>query len=431
MKAVRLMSKAIITPNKLSGTIAVPPSKSYSHRGLIAAALSVGSSKVDNLLFSKDIEATLDCLKSLDVKFHRVGDSVIFEESKLQIVDPIFRCNESGSTIRFMVPIAAAVGGDMEFIGEGRLVSRPLDPYIDIFNTQQIENSFENGLLPLRVNGKLNSGIFNVPGNISSQFITGLLYALPLLEGNSEIHITNKLESINYVDLTIDILEKFGVVVVVNSDYSIFKIKGNQKYLTSNYTVEGDFSQAAFWLVAGLISDGIKLKNIKSDSLQGDKAIIDISLKMGGKLSFIEDILDVQKSATKGIVIDVSDIPDLVPILAVLGSLSEGRTEIINGARVRLKESDRLKAIATELNKIGGDITETEDGLIINGVDGFTGGEVEGWNDHRIVMALSIASIACKDKLIINDAKAVEKSYPHFFKDFVDLGGIIDELCME
>lgn len=425
------MSRVIIKPNKLSGTIDIPPSKSYSHRGLIAAALSAGSSKVDNLLFSKDIEATLDCLKSLDVKFNKFKNHVVFEESKLHIINPIFRCNESGSTIRFMVPIAAAVGGDMEFRGEGRLVSRPLDPYIDIFNKQQIKNSFENGNLPLHIHGKLSSGIFDVPGNISSQFITGLLYALPLLDGNSEIHITNRLESVNYVDLTIDILNQFGVVIDVNSDYSIFKILGNQKYLANDYTVEGDFSQAAFWIVAGIISDGMRLINLKLDSLQGDKAIIDIALKMGGKLSFQDGHLCVEKSNTKGIVIDVSDIPDLVPILAVLGSLSEGRTVITNGARVRLKESDRLKAIATELNKIGGDIKETEDGLIINGVGEFTGGEVDGWNDHRIVMALSVASIACKEKLIINDAKAVEKSYPHFFEDFIDLGGIIDELCME
>lgn len=425
------MSKVIIIPSNLEGIVNVPPSKSYSHRGLIAAALSKGYSRVDNVLFSKDIEATLDCLSSLNVKFSRNYDAVNFEGSKLNIVNNIFNCNESGSTIRFMVPIAAAIGGDMEFRGEGRLVSRPLDPYVDIFNKQSIQNSFDNGLLPLKVSGKLQSGIFEVPGNISSQFITGLLYALPLLDGDSEIHITNKLESVNYVDLTVDILKKYGIEVEINDDYSIFNIKGNQQYKEYDYTIEGDYSQAAFWIVAGTICEGLKLKNLSMNSLQGDRAIIDIVRKMGGKVSFCEEYLDVEKSSTKGMVIDVSDIPDLVPILAVLGSLSEGRTEIINGARVRLKESDRLKAIATELNKIGGDIKETEDGLIINGVSGFSGGEVDGWNDHRIVMALSIASIACSTKLTINDAKAVEKSYPQFFDDFVNVGGNIDELCME
>lgn len=425
------MSKAIIKVSKLSGTVNIPPSKSYSHRGLIAAALAGGGSKIDNLLFSKDILATIECLKSININFELGSDYAITNNSELKIVNSDMLCNESGSTIRFMIPIAAAIGGKSKFHGEGRLVSRPLDPYLSIFEKQGINYNMNENELPLYIDGKLEADNFDVPGDISSQFITGLLFALPLLNNNSEINITTNLESKNYVDLTTDIMKQFGVNVSTSDDYLNFVIEGNQKYKAFNYTIEGDYSQAAFWIVAAIIGDGLKLDKLSEKSLQGDKEIIDIAKRMGADIKFEEGILNVKKSKTKGTIIDVSQIPDLVPILAVLASLSEGKTTIINGERVRLKESDRLEAIACELNKIGGNIKETKDGLIIEGVGKFTGGNVEGWNDHRIVMALTVASLVCSEDLIISDSRAVDKSYPHFFDDFAKLGGNVDELHME
>lgn len=425
------MNKVIVKKSKLSGTLSIPPSKSYSHRGLIAAALAGGKSKIDNLLFSKDILATIDCLRSINVEFELGEDYAIAYNKELKVINKDMMCNESGSTIRFMIPIASAIGGQTEFHGEGRLVSRPLDPYLDIFNKQGINYIMDQNELPLKIDGKLRADRFDVPGDISSQFITGLLFALPLLEGSSEINMTSELQSKNYVDLTTDIMKQFGVEVIVNEDYSKFTIAGNQTYKSCNYTIEGDYSQAAFWIVAAIIGNDLNLSKLSKESLQGDKEIIDIAKRMGADIEFNNDLLQVKKSNTKGTIIDVAQIPDLVPILAVLASLSEGKTTIINGERVRLKESDRLEAIACELNKIGGNIIETKDGLIIEGVSGFTGGSVEGWNDHRIVMALTVASLACSKELIINDSRAVDKSYPHFFEDFKMLGGCVNELHVE
>lgn len=425
------MSKVIVKPSKLSGTINIPPSKSYSHRGLIAASLAGGGSKIDNLLFSKDILATIDCLKSINVEFEIGSDYAIANNKELKIVNSDMPCNESGSTIRFMIPIAAAIGGETKFHGEGRLVSRPLDPYLSIFDKQGISYDMKGKELPLFINGKLEADTFDVPGDISSQFITGLLFALPLLTNKSEINITTKLESKNYVDLTTDIMKQFGVDVSSSEDYSKFIIEGNQTYKPFNYTIEGDYSQAAFWIVAAIIGNDLKLAKLSEQSLQGDKEIIDIAKRMGADIKFEDGLLNVKKSKTEGTIIDVAQIPDLVPILAVLASLSEGKTTIINGERVRLKESDRLEAIACELNKIGGNIKETKDGLIIEGVGKFTGGNVEGWNDHRIVMALTVASLVCSEELVINDSRAVDKSYPHFFEDFAKLGGNVNELHME
>ncbi|MBK5242857.1 3-phosphoshikimate 1-carboxyvinyltransferase [Clostridium sp.] len=420
------MTNIKITPSILQGKILVPPSKSLCHRAVIAAGLSSENCNIENIVFSEDILATCNAMKDLGVSVTKGRNNVIINGNNfLNITQNEIDCAESGSTLRFLIPIALLTGSEFTFTGSGRLVARPLTPYYKIFKEQDIKYSPSEGL-PLTIQGKLKAGVYKLPGNISSQFITGLLFALPLLNGDSKIIVTTELESKAYVDLTIDILSKFSVHIE-NIGYKEINIVGNQKYIARNYRVEGDFSQAAFWIVAGILGGDIQCEDMNINSLQGDKAIVDIIMKMGGNISIEEGRIKAKKSKTHGIIIDASECPDLVPILAVLASLSHGTTEIINAGRLRIKECDRLKAMATELTKLGGDVVETEDGLIIHGKESLEGGTVDSYNDHRIAMALSIASIRSNGPVIINDSACIKKSYPGFYKDFVMLGGKINE----
>lgn len=414
--------KLLINPNKLSGEISPPPSKSLSHRAIIAASLSDGLSIIDNIALSDDVIATCEAMENFGVVINR-GKSHLEVSSVGKLIRPIhpINCKESGSTLRFLIPFASLVDEPVIFDGVGGLRTRPLTPYVDIFKKNDVRCIYEDEL-PMIVEGSLKPGKYEITGDISSQFITGLMFVLPTLDGDSVIEITSELESKGYIDLTLDYLKEFGIEIA-NNQYKEFVIKGNQKYQSKNITVESDFSQAAFWVVAGLIGNGLTLKNLNMDSNQGDKAILDITKAMQGKINNDSTTLSVEKSNTVGTIIDASQCPDIVPILAVLGALSEGETKIINAGRLRIKESDRLKAISTELTKLGADIKETEDGLVINGKSELCGGEVEGWGDHRIVMSLAIASIRCSEPVVINGWKAIEKSYPTFFKDFEKLGG--------
>lgn len=421
-----------ITPAKLEGDIVIPPSKSLSHRAVIAAGLCKGQSTVDNIIFSQDITATCSAMEALGVSIKREANNdgteklTITGSEKLTVKKEVIDCSESGSTIRFFIPLALTEENSVTFTGRGKLVSRPLEVYYNIFDEQKIEYSTSNGELPLKVKGKLKAGSFKMPGDISSQFITGLLFTFPLLDGDSEIVITNTLESKGYVDLTLDILKKYGIKVE-NHNYQSFCIKGNQTYKEMDYRVEGDFSQAAFWLVAGVIGGNLNCLDLNPHSLQGDKAIIDIINKMKGNLRGTDGKIISASAATKAAVIDGSQCPDIIPVLAVLAAVSEGTTEIINAGRLRIKECDRLKAMATELTKIGADVEEREDGLIIKGKSLLKGGEVDSWNDHRIAMALAVASIRCTEPVTIRNSGAVKKSYPAFWEDFKKLGGKIDE----
>ena len=424
-----MVDKIIIKPKLLKGNIVVPPSKSLGHRGIIAAALSQGVSKVDNIQLSKDIEATIDIMKELGAIIDINDDSLLIDGSNIFSYERNLdlKCNESGSTIRFLIPLALTKRGDYIFHGEGKLVTRPLEPYYEIFNKKGIEYSTTEGGLPLRISGKLTSGTYRVRGDISSQFITGLLFSLPLLDGDSRIYVTTKLESKGYIDLTLQVLKDFGIQIE-NNDYREFNIKGNQRYHSRDYYIEGDYSQGAFFLVAGALGSSIICSGLNKNSLQGDKVILDILEAMGCSIDESEEGIKVNPSKTKGIKIDASNCPDLVPILTVLASLSEGETRIINAKRLRIKECDRLHAITTELCKVGANIIELEDSLIISGVSELKGGEVNSHNDHRIVMALAIAATRAKGEVIINNPSAVEKSYPNFFKDYVKLGGECDGL---
>ncbi len=407
-----------ITPSKLNGAINIPSSKSMTHRVLICAALAEGTSIISNVTFSKDIYATIDALKS-------AGAEISVENSLITVTGIAGRipetadidCCESGSTLRFMIPVTAALGINTIYRGEGRLPERPITPYIRELTKKGINFDYNN-TMPFSVSGQLKSGVFELEGDVSSQFITGLLFALPLLENDSEIVMTSRLESKPYADMTVTCLKQFGVEVS-ETDNGYF-IKGGQKFSPMNTAVEGDYSQAAFFYVANVLGSDIKINNLLPDSTQGDKKIVEI----------ISSLCYNNKELPDGFRIDASDIPDLVPILGVLGTFCKGKSEIFNAARLKIKESDRLTATADALNALGGKVTPTEEGLIIEHSE-LRGGIVDSVGDHRIAMSAAIAATICSESVTIKNAEAVEKSYPDFFRDYTNLGGTANVINLE
>lgn len=414
------MDYVTIEPGRLKGTVKVPPSKSEAHRAIIAAALSGGECRVDNIAMSADITATLDGMRALGCKYtvSKGGGYVKLapKSRKFSGKEIEIDCAESGSTLRFLIPIALLSGKDIKFTGRGRLMQRPMKPYFDMFDKKGIV--YEKGQDYLKLSGKLESGLYKLPGDISSQFITGLLFALPQLDGDSKIEVTTPMESKGYIDMTLNVLKQFGIEIQ-NKNYRRFIIQGGQSYTPRDFTVEGDYSQAAFFLVAGAIGCDVTCTGLKSDSLQGDKAIIDIIKQTGAQIEETkEGIRAVHTANMHGITVDVRDIPDLVPILAVLLSFCRGESRIINAGRLRMKESDRLAAITSELKQLGGNIAEGGDSLTINGVQALCCNTVSSWNDHRIAMATAIAACRCEGDgvNIMGGKEAVKKSYPDFFE---------------
>ena len=408
-----------ITPTKLSGSVQIPPSKSVAHRMIISAALAKGRSVISNLYPSVDILATIDCMKQLGAKIELDGDvAIIYGIEKLP-ERALLDCHESGSTMRFLIPVVCALGVECTFVGRGKLPTRPITPYLEQFPKHGIEFDLSGAkageILPCTVRGKLTAGRFEIGGGISSQFITGLLLALPLLGGDSEIALTSHLESRPYVDITMGCLNEFGVQV--SESKNSFFVAGGQEFKAHDCIVEGDYSQAAFFRVANSLGCDIKIEGLSERSLQGDRQIMEIcnnAEALGGGL--------------KPFSIDCSDIPDLVPILTVLACFCNGRSEITNVARLRIKESDRLEAISNCLNRIGGKVVAYEDRLVIEGVQSLSGGEIDCYNDHRIPMAMSIAAVKCTNPLILRGAECIAKSYPNFFEHYNALGGKAGEI---
>ncbi len=340
--------------------------------------------------------------------------------SALENDDKIVDCIESGNTLRFVIPVAAALGKSVTFVGSGRLPERPLETFLELLPKHNIKCA-SNGRLPLSIEGKLTAGKYEIAGNISSQYISGLLFALPILDGDSEIVLTTRLESKPYIDLTIKVMRDFGVEV--QETESGYLVRGNQQYKTRDYIVESDWSQAAFFLVGGAVGKSVALKGLDMNSVQGDKAIVDILKKFGADIEIKENEIISRKAELKGIKIDVSDIPDTVPALAVAAAYANGRTEIVGGERLRFKESDRIESVVSNLKRLGADVTETSDGMIINGGKKLKGAELLGYNDHRIVMAFSIAALFAGGETIITEANSINKTYPSFFEDYNRIGG--------
>lgn len=431
-----------IKSSKLSGELTIPPSKSFAHRALICAALSKGKSIINNIELSDDIKATLEAVKSFGT-VSKVGDMSIEiegirknagEEIETDNDLHVINCNESGSTLRFMIPIAAVLGYKCIFEMSGNLGKRPLDVYYDIFDKNGVK--YEKGENYLEIDGKLGAGEYDIPGNISSQFITGMLFALSMLEDDSVINILDNIESKSYIDITLASLKDFGIEIE-HDNYRKFRIKGNQKYKckgentdSNEYTVEGDFSQGAFFLCADAIGNNVNVKGLRKGSIQGDKATVNILERMGCERVYDEcDDIKMKVNSLNSTIIDATDCPDIIPILSVCAAFANGTTEIVNAKRLRIKECDRLSAINEELSKLGANIEEREDSLIIhgNGNKKLKGGcEVWSHKDHRICMMLSIASTICEEEIVIKDAECISKSYPRFFEDFEKLGGCVE-----
>ena len=380
-----------ISPCKLSGAVTPPPSKSMAHRAVLAQMLSAQPGTIGNSGSSQDIQATERCVKAL----------ISAHPGTLPLLD----CGESGSTLRFLIPIALAVAGGGRFTGHGRLMERPQQPYFDLFDEKGISYELSNGVLTIQ--GRLTPGVYALPGNVSSQFVTGLLYALPLLPGESEIRMTSPLESSSYVTMTLDVLKQFGIRVD-NFRYERFRIPDSQAYHGRDITLEADWSQAGFWYAANFLDNHVDIQGLNHQSSQGDMVISRLYWTL---------------AKPGDAVIDISDCPDLLPPLAVMSALRQGTTRFTNAARLRIKESDRLATTAALLNTLGGRAEELPEELIVHGQPVLTGGIVNGANDHRIVMAAAIAATACTDSVTIQGAEAVNKSYPTFWNDYKHLGG--------
>lgn len=400
-----------ITPGPLRGSITPPPSKSQAHRVIIGAGLSAGESIIRNVSPSQDITATLSCMEALGASVRWEGEMEVHISGIAKKTEPgkLF-CGESGSTLRFFIPIALAVYGRGEFHGKGRLMERPQEPYFEIFREKGIAFSREDDTL--YINGSLTPGDYKLRGDVSSQFITGLLYALPLLPGDSEIILTTPLESAGYIDMTVDALNRFGVTVTRTAQG--FLVPGNQTYTPADTAVEADYSQAAFFYAAKGMGNPLEITGMNSASKQGDRIILPYEAKLDrpGEIS-----------------LDVRECPDLVPPLAVRAALRDGAvTHITNAARLRIKESDRLRSVTDVLSALGADISEEPEGLTIRGKKTIPGGvTVDSWNDHRIAMMAAISATCCEKPVTVTGAECVRKSYPDFWRDYAMLGGSLEE----
>lgn len=413
---------AKVYPSSCHGHVVIPPSKSMAHRAIICAALANGTSRIDNVAYSQDILTTMEGMRALgaeitahddfvEVKgisdFSRCGDQEIF-------------CNESGSTLRFFIPLFSLCNKAITFTGQGRLMERPQSVYEELFHAQGLR--FEHHKDKITIEGALHSGTFTLAGDVSSQFISGLLFTLPLCEGDSLITIQEPFESRSYVILTMQMLEHFGIKTEFLNANTI-KIKGKQKYHASCYTIEGDYSQLAFFACLAALQHDLSITGVSHTSRQGDKVIMKILKQAKVAYREIPNGYHIMKSDVKGCEIDLADCPDLGPILCVLAAFAQGKTHIKNAGRLRLKESDRIAAMESELTKLGVDMHSINGDIYIEGKPTYPGGvTLEGHQDHRIVMSMAVAAALCQEPSTIVGAHAVAKSYPQFFDDLKQVG---------
>lgn len=390
--------KVEIEKGRASGKIKAPPSKSYAHRLLICGALAEGNSQIDGVSESVDMKATLECIKALGADFTKNGDTVSINGG-IKEGNRQFHCYESGSTLRFFIPIALLIGDVCTFTGTERLMSRGISVYEEIFKSQGILCAKENDKIVLK--GKLHPDVFSLRGDVSSQFISGLLFALPLLNGDSIINITTELESAAYVDITIECLKSFGIEIVRGQN--TLYIRGNQKYKACHQVVEGDYSNSAFLDALNLLGGDVSVLGLNEFSFQGDKA-------------YREYFKSLENDTPT---LDVSACPDLAPILFALASVKNGAT-FVGTRRLKIKESDRAAAMKAELEKLGVEVKVFENSVTVSGGATVPSAELCGHNDHRIVMALSV--LLTHFGGVINGCEAVSKSYPGFFEDIAKLG---------
>lgn len=413
---------AKIKPHVMGGAIKAIPSKSYAHRIMLCAMLSNMQTQIVGNYESKDMEATLSCIKALGSKVKIQNNVLYLSPEKKKQESVLLDCIESGSTVRFILPIVAALGIEAKVTGKEGLQKRPLKDLVDVLKEHGEEIDSEN--LPLTMKGKISSGIYKIRGDVSSQYITGLLLALPLLDKDSEIIIEGELVSKKYIDITLDVQKLFGITI--SKSENGFIIPGNQKYIApKKMTVQGDWSNAAFWLSLGALNSDIEITGLSLETQQGDREILQILMEMGAKVLIKNDSIFVKKSKLRAVTLDMQNIPDLAPIVSILMANAEGISVMKNVDRLKIKETDRLQAIIETLQKMGVKCRYQDNELSILGgkIEAFSNGS---YNDHRMVMMQAIAASIAKGECIIEGAEAKDKSYPSFFVDYKTLGGDVN-----
>ena len=413
----------LISPSPLFGKLSAICSKSDLHRLLICSAVADKKTVIRGFCSSEDISATIGCIIALGAKTDINGDICEVTPQNRAADSPVFYCGESGTTLRFMLPVACALCEKAEFNGSGRLPDRPIADLIDAVKQGGV--TFSSNKLPFKTSGRLHSGTYCLPGNVSSQYVSGMLTALSLVEGTSEIVLSSPLESAGYVDMTISTLSLFGAEV--NTEKGGYTVRGKKKMKSpTTITAEGDWSNALFFMAAGAIGGDVEIINLSQSSFQGDKFTEELLKRFGADVTVNANSVRVKKGSLRGYEISLSQIPDALPALAVVAAFADGETRFTGGKRLRDKESDRIKSVCCLINSLGGKASETEDGLTVFGSGGLRGGNADVAKDHRIVMAAAVAAAYCKEQTVIKGAQSVNKSYPDFFSDFAKIGGRVN-----
>ncbi len=409
--------KVTVYPSKLQGEVGAIPSKSMAHRLLICAAMSEGVTRVRCSETSQDIEATINCLKAMGSNIVKIGNMYLVPKVTVHAGQSVtLDCNESGTTLRFMVCIAAGLGLCARFKGCDRLFARPLSPLEEVLTAHGIVISRDQSGRIIQ-SGRAFGYDYEIDGDVSSQFISGLLLMLPLC-GGGNVTVKGGFESKPYVDLTVKAL--LDADVKIAQEDRTYIVRG--RYDLRDCLVEGDWSHAAFFLAGGALGGDVRLTCLDAESAQGDKEITSLLAAFGATVNVEAKAVSCKGGVLNEIEIDARNIPDLVPVLAVIAAGARGQTKITGASRLRLKESDRLETVSAMINALGGECEVSDDGLVINGTGELTGGEVDSCNDHRIAMSAAIAAAICEEPVVINCAQAVRKSYPEFFEDLQSLG---------
>ncbi|QKH80517.1 3-phosphoshikimate 1-carboxyvinyltransferase [Finegoldia magna] len=417
-----------IKPNEIKGKMKSIPSKSLLHRAIILSGIAKDREIILEQVntISEDIEATLTCIEKLGAKTKVEGDSIRItslgniKKSKVEL-----HCKESGTTLRLLLPLVSTFSKEATVDCSEGLRKRPIRELIETLEESGLY--FKEKGFPINISGNVTTDFFKISGDISSQYVSGLLLLSSLLDQRSSIYLTTKLESRAYVNITIKVLRDFGIIVN-ELEEGVFEIYGGRDKILppKEYQIEGDWSNAAFFLVGGCLGDSIKMSGLNLESSQGDKKIVQILKKAGAILTCSDDFISSNRSHLNSFEVDFSETPDLFPILSVVAALSKGQSILKGGERLKLKESNRIESTFQMLKSLGADVKKREDGLIIQGKEILDGGIVNSFNDHRIVMSVTMASIRCKEPVSIVNAGAVKKSYPNFFEDFKKVGGIFD-----
>ena len=410
------------------GRISAIPSKSAAHRLLICAAFADAPTEILCPTISEDIAATARCLRALGADIRRTEDGFTVIPATKKPSDAALDCGESGSTLRFLLPVTAALGIPAHFIRRGRLPHRPLSPLYEEMIRHGAVLPADPETEPLPLTGQISAGRYEIAGSVSSQFVSGLLMAMPLMGGESQISLTGTVESADYIRITTDAMAKFGICINTSSDGKTYAVHPGGYQSPRRITVEGDWSNAALWLAAGAVGTGpVTVTGLDIHSPQGDRRIVDVLRQFGANVTVDGDAVTVSPAPLHGICLNASQIPDLVPVIAAVAARAEGETRITGIARLRIKESDRVASVTQLLRTLGADITSDENAIVIRGGRPLSGGTVSSFRDHRLVMCAFVASLYAGEPVSVTDAQAINKSYPDFTAHVAALGGRFDE----